>query len=532
MAAAAPLYFSDPQPTPYDGGPAIPDSNGEQQRFEALQRTLASQWARGDFVQEPQTVIVVPSVSLEGLLLERMSDVQHREERFLIFLLLLRQPRTRLIYVTSEPILPAIVDYYLHLLPGVIPTQARRRLFLMSTLDGSVRPLSEKILERPRLLKQIRDLIDDPERAHLVPYNSTELERELALRLGIPVYGADPKFLPFGSKSGARKLFMAEGVPLPLGHEDLSSLSDAVAAIAKMRAEKPDLHKVVLKTNEGVSGSENVALDLRGLPEPGDEEEEAAIERRLRAELEGDGFDDYDSKLAEIGGIVEERVAADEVRSPSVQFRITPVGEVELLSTHDQLLGGEEGQQYEGCRFPADPAYARLITQATEKIARRLAGEGVIGRAALDFVVARSSGERWQPFAIELNLRRGGTTHPFLTLQFLTDGTYDAERAAFVAPSGQQKFFVASDHVQSRQYRGLTPEDLFDALVLHGLHFDHARQTGVVVHMLSALSERGLTGLTAVENSPEKADALFDRAVQALDEEAQGAYEEVQTETS
>ena len=44
--------------------------------------------------------------------------VQAYEERFLFLLLLLRQPRARLIYVTSRTILPSIIDYYLDLLPG------------------------------------------------------------------------------------------------------------------------------------------------------------------------------------------------------------------------------------------------------------------------------------------------------------------------------------------------------------------------------------------------------------------------------
>ena len=47
--------------------------------------------------------------------------IQVYEERFLFLLLLLRQPRARLIYVTSRTILPSIIDYYLDLLPGVDP---------------------------------------------------------------------------------------------------------------------------------------------------------------------------------------------------------------------------------------------------------------------------------------------------------------------------------------------------------------------------------------------------------------------------
>ena len=67
-------------------------------------------------------------------------------------------------------------------------------------------------------------------------------------------------------------------------------------------------------------------------------------------------------------------------------MRVTPLGKVELLSTHDQLLGGPSGQSYFGCMFPADPGYATAITREAAKVGERLASEGVIGRFAIDFV--------------------------------------------------------------------------------------------------------------------------------------------------
>lgn len=245
------------------------------------------------------------------------------------------------------------------------------------------------------------------------------------------------------------------------------------------------------------------------------------LEERIRSmqfELEGVTYDSYMRKLQERKAVVEERIMGEEFRSPSVQLRITPLGVVELLSTHDQLLGGPSGQSYLGCVFPANTGYAALITREAAKVGKRLAGEGVLGRFALDFVVVRSNG-KWEPYAIEINLRKGGTTHPFLTLQFLTDGTYDPETAIFTAPNGRQKFFVASDHIESPQYRTLTPDDLFDIVVRHSLHFGQTRQTGVVFHMMSALGELGRMGLTAVGNSHEEAKATYDRAIAVLDQE-------------
>jgi hypothetical protein len=110
--------------------------------FDELQTRLVPLWKSIERMnQDEQTIVVVPSLTVDAGDLTG-AKLQAYEERFLFLLLLLRQPRARLVYVTSHPILPSIVDYYLDLLPGVIPSHARKRLFLVAPLDGSARPLS------------------------------------------------------------------------------------------------------------------------------------------------------------------------------------------------------------------------------------------------------------------------------------------------------------------------------------------------------------------------------------------------------
>ena len=480
--------------------------------------------------EEGESVVVVPSVTIDRVDERSGSLAQAYEERLLFLLLLLRQPRLRMVYVTSMPIAPSIVEYYLALLPGVIPSHARARLSLVAVQDGSPQPLTAKLLERPRLVKDIRSLIPDRRRSHLVPYNTTPLERDLALALGIPMYGADPELFHLGTKSGCRRIFAEEGVRHPLGFEDLHGFDEVVDALARLRAASVGVGEALVKLNEGVSGGGNALVDLRGLPPPGSAGELSELRERVRAmqfELPDMPFDGYLAKLAERGGIVEERITGVELRSPSVQLRVTPLGDVELLSTHDQLLGGPSGQSYLGCRFPADFAYARAISADADTVGQRLAREGVLGRFAIDFVVVRDTTGTWTPYAIELNLRKGGTTHPFLTLQFLTDGRYDATTALFVTPDGREKHLVATDHLEDPVLRSLRYDDLFDIVARHGVHFDQARQAGVVFHMISCLSEHGRLGLTAVGDTPAQAEATYRRAERILLEEARSALTEL-----
>ena len=147
----------------------------------------------------------------------------------------------------------------------------------------------------------------------------------------------------------------------------------------------------------------------------------------------------------------------------------------------------------------------------------------MIGRFAIDFVSIRDTKGAWTSYAIEINLRKGGTTHPFLTLQFLTDGRYDARSGLFLTVDGREKHLVATDHLESPSLRALTLDELFDVVARHRLHFDQSRQTGVVFHMMSCLTEHGRVGLTAVGNSAAEADALYRRAERILLDEARAA---------
>lgn len=521
------------QTSPAPAAPAATLSQLDEEqryaRFTRLQERMPAVWDAIRLDLEDESVVVVPSVSLDKTTEQSGSLLQALEERSLFLLLLLRQPRLRMVYVTSMPIAEATIEYYLGLLPGVIPRHARSRLRTVSVDDSSPRPLSAKLLERPRTLSRIAALIPNRERSHLIPYNTTPLERDVALSLGIPMYGADPRHGPLGGKSGARRLFEEVGVPHPLGAEDLHSLDEVVAAVLGMRRARPQLRQVIVKLDQGVSGEGNALVDLTGLPASGDPGERALVTERVAAmqfESPTMSLGPYTAKLAESGGIVEERVVGVELRSPSVQLRVLPDHTAELLSTHDQLLGGTSGQSYLGCVFPADPSYSRTITTHAEAIARRLADLGVLGRFAVDFVVVRDEDGDWSPHAIELNLRKGGTTHPFLTLQFLTDGRYDGPTGTFRTPDGEARHLVATDHLESPRLRALTIEDLFDIVARHRLQFDHSLRTGVVFHMMSCLTEHGRLGLTAVGATPEEARELYERTERILLEEAAEALRE------
>ncbi len=490
----------------------------ELAEFERLKPRLKELWnALSAREEEPYTSVVIPSLTLDQSELSKLEGANFYEERLLFLLIRLRNPQARMVYVTSHPVHPLILEYYFQLLAGIPASHARARLTLLCAYDTSPRSLTEKILERPRLIQRIRYGIADPSRAFMTVFNSTPLERKLAVLLGIPLNGVDPALCYLGTKSGSRKVFREAGVALPDGAEDLRSEDDVVAALDALRARRPGIRRAVLKLDQSFSGEGNAIFrypktSWRGAIR------DAMADLTFSIPTEPDA---YRRKFAEMGGIVEESLDYPESASPSVQMRIDPHGEVVLVSTHDQILGGPSGQVYEGCRFPAAQAYRSQIQEAGRRIGAVLASKGVVTRFGIDFFVGRNAGEEaWRDFALEINLRIGGTTHPYLALQFLTGGRLDPETGTFHSPSGLPKFYRSTDNLKSDAYRGLLPEDLIDITTINRLHYSHASETGVLFHMLGALSQFGKLGLTAIGNSPEQAEEIYAGALAVLDEES------------
>ncbi len=492
--------------------PGLGEAGVVDEAFARVQARLEQAW-RADLPDSTtdHLVVVLPSHNVHPVVLSHFGDrIPALEQRYLCCILLLQRPATRIAYVTSMEPPDGLVQAYLSLLPPSGREDAADRLTILTVGDPSPRPLVEKVLERPDLIDRLRGLAGE-QPALIDPWNVSHGECQLAVELGIPVFGADPRFWPLATKTGGRRLFRDLGVPLPDGSEDLGSVDEVVRAIAELRRRNPDLAGAIVKLDDSTSGDGNAVVSLSGLPAPGHPDEQAALATRLDALPAW-----YVETLCATHGIVEARIEGEDFRSPSAQLTITPAGEVVVLSTHDQLLGGHAGQVYQGCRFPADPEYAPHLAELATVVGRRLADEGVVGRISVDFTAVRAGGG-WSLSALEINLRKGGTTHPFATTRLLTGGSYDQASATFTAADGRVKHYVATDNLLDPRWQVLDPEVVRQAIHAAGLGFDPDTQTGVVPHMLSCLPIDGRFGLTAIGSSGAHADELYEAVRPAVD---------------
>ncbi|MEB3199561.1 MAG: peptide ligase PGM1-related protein [Synechococcaceae cyanobacterium] len=487
--------------------------------FADLQLQLQPEWSHDQYgLGSDIDQLIVPSMTLDQSqsgMMKLVTGAHHYEERQLFSLIRLRDPGVHMVYVTSKPLAELVVDAVLELLPGVPTSHARRRLHLFDTDDGSDRPLTAKLLERPALLQRLRERLR-PGRSCMRCFVVTELEKQLSERLQVPLLGTDPALGHWGSKAGSRELFERCAVPLPAGSPLVHDLDALAEATATLWESQPQLRRCVVKLNEGFSGEGNARLELEPLQLASlSGSERRRILRRAMDTLPMPA-PDWQELLALQGALVEAWLeGGEELRSPSVQGTIHPGGAVEVISTHEQILGGPSGQTYLGCSFPAASEYRTELMRHGQRIGEALAAEGALERYAVDFI-ARRFGDRWDLQAIEVNLRQGGTTHPYTALRAITTGSLDPDSGAFLSPTGVELHYQATDNLCDPGLRGLLPLDLVDIVADADLHFDPAQLRGSVFHLLGCLSEFGKLGMTCIGRSAEDAQRVYEATAREL----------------
>lgn len=430
------------------------------------------------------TLVVVPSLSLPQDELRRITGARCYEERLLFLLLSLRQPGIKVVYLSSAPIDPAIVDYYFAFLPD--PDDAIKRLRLISVDDPCSQPLTRTVLSRPDIVEELRGAVDGD--TWLVPFVLSELEEELAALLNVPLYGPATSLAYYGSKSGSREVGLEAGVPMPRGFGDLRTMAEIEDAAASLPGER-----VMVKLNDGYSGLGNAILDKGDWA-------------GTSFSAAGETWTTFAEKIQARGAVVEEYIEHRPLYYPSALARITPGGHYDVVATHDQVLGGPNNDVYQGCTFPARPEYQAEVGESARRIAGVLAGRGVVGLFGMDFF-ALETDAGYRALLCEINLRIGGTTHPFGASLLATGATYDPGTGLLVV-GDQPKYYTATDNCAAPCLRGRTPGEVVRMVEARGLGFDPARRTGNVLHLLGAIPEHGKLGFTSIGNSREEADEL------------------------
>ncbi len=161
-------------------------------------------------------------------------------------------------------------------------------------------------------------------------------------------------------------------------------------------------------------------------------------------------------------------------------------------------------------------AYAR-------KIGRELARNRVVGHFAVDFLAVKTierTKDEWDIKAIEINLRQGGTTHPYSTMASLCGGSIGQD-GVFYMKDGEKRCYVATDNYIDYDLTGIKADDFLENFE-SGLYpnacevkWNNEERIGVVFHLLAFLKV-GKIGWTSIGKTSEQADYLFERTAKMM----------------
>lgn len=506
----------------------------EQQKteFQKLQRRLKLNKKLSNFnYRGERTFVVVSGMNSDKFNLSQVKGLDYYEERMLFFLFLLKYKKTKIIFVTSEGFNTDLFDYYIDLISNKKKeiSDIKSRLIHVQVKNSKYLALTDKILNSKKALDTISDAIADKKTAVLRCYNPTAAERKLAVTLGIPLFGSKEKFDYVGTKSGSRKVFkLAELETIP-GSGYLKNYSELVSAMARLMKDYPTYKRMVIKLDQGAAGRGNCIFETQKFLEENDIEisiktDTEKIAQKIhknfkgycRFELDNETAEHYIKEFNKIGGIVELYINGKIKYSPSVQLSISTAGIPIIVSTHEQILGGVENQKYLGCAFPALTDHRKLIIREAKKVAAWMAKKGMIGHFGIDFIVVKNKPEdkpRIHP--IEINLRKGGTTHPFRIAYYLTRSKYN-KLDGLLYNGKTPIYYISRDFIVDERYKKLAPNELIDLVQNSKINFNKNTKQGVLVFMSGTIKEYGRFGAICISHSTEDAEIYFKKLIRLV----------------
>lgn len=450
--------------------------------------------------------IMIYALNYADRILEEVPYLRYSAERSLCFLRDLRDPAVRMVVVTSEPVDPYTLEYHFRdvlRFDDPLIESARARLTLLTPRSHLSRPLDELVLGDDRVMDVLRSTARESEATTIAHFMASPSLERLAGEIGAGLEEGGHSFVArWGTKAGGKEILRRAGVPVPDGPTDvLHSEAEVARAAVRLAAggRRPRRVLVKLNANTWTASIGNVLVDSAELRRTGDVVGSADVIRippdDLRRELAGDG------------AVVEEFVE-EITSSPSGLGRVGPDGTVTVLACHDQVL---DRGQYWGCRFPAADEWRPAIMDAVTRTGEVLARMGHRGTFGVDFVV---SGERG-PLAVEINLRKVGTSHVLEYAEALVDGRVGDD--GLLRRDGRQPVSYVNGRLLAPEVlRGIEPREAVERLRQEGLLYRRDTGRGVALHVLGALRTCGYVELTALGPTPEDAEACYKAAEAAL----------------
>lgn len=443
------------------------------------------------------TLIYVPSIALGPLTRRHLTGLDYFQERNYYLAAALKESNAQIIFVLSRAMQDELLDAHLDLLRRalILSPAALARLHVLKVEQPPELSLSAALLADKKSLDRLTALLAG-RRGGFDFWTVGEDEIALSRAFDLPYIGMPAECSGADSKADSKRIFKHLGVRTPSDFGvffDLPSLRKHASAGTFLQA-----HTLLLKLNneEGGNGIARLRLDA-------DFPTDDALRQAIVIDKSYITLSEFEEQMAVQGALVE-TFLTEIIASPSVKLCIDDEGDVFCLATHDQIL---HNSMYLGCRFPADPTYRDLVSRTGLFIGRECAREGWRGIVSVDFLWtgSRGDGDDRKLWAIEINARKGATTHPYFWTRTLTGASYDADRG-ILEVNGRQTVYRSAEYVTSPHLADISGSQVLRLIRHAGLEYDPDTKQGVLVHMLSCVQRHRKIGVTAIAGNHDDAD--------------------------
>lgn len=467
------------------------------------------------------TIVVMSSISIDPEDSENILGIAYYEMRALWEIFKALKPNINVIYLSSLPISNESIEHLLEI-ANVSWEQIKSRVNFINLHNSDPhKSLSDKLINCEKVIMQVKEMIKN-KNCYLIPFNTTDKEEYICKKLGLAMWGLHPKLTYLATKSGNKKVFKQAGVNFCEGICDIKSVKTLERKLKQLSSDYPMQYKFMLKLNNGVSGEGNALIELPKCYNEYNQltplEQKSLILKSIKSMhffAPKMNFKKFEERLVH-GSILELFIEGENMISPSCQGIIHPNGEVIILSTHEQVMN-QSGQTFLGSKFPANNVYRQKLTKETKKIGKVLAEKGVIGPFGVDFLLVDNE-ERVNLYAIEINIRAGGTTHPYFLTKKITKATYDEDKAILKTKDGREIYYQSNDNVISDKLKSRSSKQFLNYMHERKLIYSDIDKNGVAFHLLDAIYPFGKVGFTAISTSRQGVQDLFKKTMSAIQE--------------
>ena len=118
---------------------------------------------------------------------------------------------------------------------------------------------------------------------------------------------------------------------------------------------------------------------------------------------------------------------------------------------------------------------------------------------------------------IEINIRKGGTTHPYWTSKLLLDACRSDVSGCLVDNQGKEYVYRSNDNFEKQTNNRLSLDEILNGAKEENLIFTFEQKEGVIFHLLSAWRPLGKIGYTIIAKNSKRLDKIQQQVEKIFD---------------